>query len=376
MRIAVLLIFCVLFASSIQAQNTASCTEHFRGFEIIEPVINPAIRLESYSPTIAWYQDCILVGYENGLWIYDSYNPEDAIQLAQIEDRAITEITIAEATSTIAFSVSQDPNVYLIHADLSVSTLQASGDTITDISFSDDGSLVAVASSEVFEYEGTGFNSNARVQIWNNKQEIISTIQRDMTTILQTFITDDNSQVVFRGGNDGYSHHRIEAYEIATTSMIWEYSGIVDIHGDWLDDEPILVSAIDVGRNSIAISGLYNYHDYDEYNGVAINIWTLEPFERIQRIDVYHRPASSIEPYLDSFTFNRDGTQILTAQRGGILRLWDTADASILDEFVLDIESISQVIFSSDDTKFAITTDNEIAIFDVISGQIISLFAP
>jgi WD40 repeat protein len=353
--------------------QSASCLDDFHDFGVLNPNVNPAIRNETYEPRIAWYGDCILVGSSNGLWLYDPNQPDNPVQLAGIEDRAVVNVAVNPQTQSIAFNIAQEPTVYIIASDMSVSTIQATGDAVTAIAFSDDGNLTMVASSEILEYEGTGFYHDARVQIWNNEQPV-TTLTSNVQLIFDVFITTDEQNVLTNGANSGYVGNVIEYWDLETASRLWDYSDLLSDLVQWTINDPLLVMIVSAQNHTLAFGGLDGYHDLGEYYGTAVHIWNADSQTRINEIIISRRGLGNDNNYLTGLDLNPDGSTLATVQNDGVVRLWNVAEGSVISETNISITDTKQIMFNTNGELLAVLGKDGIVILNTDPLEEIALF--
>jgi WD40 repeat protein len=374
LRFVPLIIFVFIQCLLVSGQNP-SCLEMFKDFDILKPTVNPTERNQDYQPVMAWYRECIVIGSSSGLWLYDLGQPENAVRLAWIEDRAIDNVAVNPKSLTIAFNVAHEPIVYLIHSDAEVSTIAANGQAVTDISFSDDGNLMAVASSDIEDYEGTGFYYDARVQIWNANSAQAKMLSSDVQVIVDTFVTTDGSGVLIHGINSGYIGDVVEFWDLETTSRLWDYRDLLKGLDEWSLDDPMAVLMVESRNHTLALGGLDGYHDWDEYYGTAVHIWDAESRTRSHEI-VIHRRGTSRDSYLTSLALNSDGSIVATAQHDGTVRLWNTQDGLLLGEFTAFVDGIYQLLFSPNNELLGVLGDEMVIVLDTDLMEEIAAIRP
>ena len=354
----------------ISAQST-SCLDLFRGFRVFEPEVNPTGRDEFYVSTIAWYGKCILIGSSDGLWLYNLYQPDNAIKLARIEGRTISNVAVNPVSQTIAFSITEEPTVYLIDSDTEVSSLTSSGQAVTAISFSPDGSLMAVASSDIDNLNG--FYHDARVQIWNSEHELLTVLSGDAQQFVDVFITSDGSSVLTHGVNWGYIGDIVEYWDLDTDSLIWDYSDLLRSLDQWSINDPLAVTLVSARDVVLALGGLDGFMHWDEFYGTAVHIWDSNTQTRLNEI-VIHRRGSDHDDPLRSMALSSDGLTLATAQLDGTINLWSTIDGSLLSETVLSAGVVYQLAFSADDGLLSALSDQAVVVLNVEALEEIASF--
>ncbi len=361
LRLFPFVILVLILCSTVSGQAT-SCLDAFRAFRMVEPMVGPSARNQSYLPTMAWYGECIVVGASDGLWLYDPKRIDDGVQLARIEDRAINNVAVNPETLVIAFGIAREPVVHLINPDSSVSSVRASGDAVTDITFSSDGSMIAVASSDIVGDEG--FYYYPRVQVWDADWRLVASLQSDdVSFVTKTFVNVAGYSVVIHKNRQGYFGDEVEYWDLETVSRRWDYSDLLRSLEVWTARDPLLVLSVSSRNQILALGGLDGYHDWDDYLGTAVHIWDTNSQQRIHEIVIHTRGLGN--DYLADLSLNSDGLVLATAQNEGIIRLWNTLDGSIIDETNLSIGEIRQLEFSADDQMLSILDKEVIVVLDV-----------
>lgn len=366
---AVVLLF--LNFSVIRGQNH-SCIETYEGFDAIAFEIRPddSDNIHEYIRTMTWYTDsrCIVIGSTSGLWLYDIDHPTYPLMLASHSDRTIDNIAINPVDSRIAFSVTQEPTVYIINTDQTTSTFTADSPAVTSIAFSPDGMLMAIASSKVGEFEEGvyGFYHEPKVQIRNTlAQTQLALLTPDTGFVESMFFTSDNRHLLTSGIRPGYIGNDVEYWDITSTSPIWNYSDLLCGLEQWSFNDPLAVEMVSMRGETLALGGLDGYHDYDEYYGNGIHIWDAERQQRISEIVVNRPDYKDDENWLADIAFNSDGSTLVSGNTNGVLRLWQIPDGSQIAEFNIEITHVQQIDFSPNDQFLAILSENEVVIWDV-----------
>ncbi|MEO8606954.1 MAG: hypothetical protein ABI690_03685 [Chloroflexota bacterium] len=314
-----------------------------------------------------WYTDsrCILLGSSDGLWLYDVDQPDKPLPLARLSGGAINDIAVNPIDSMIAFSVNEQPIVYLLNTDGTKSILQANGQAITGISFSNDGNWIAIASSDIGDI---GSKFDARVQIWDlSDKKQIAFMKSDTGAIREMFFTPDNHYLLTDGVLSGYIGDHIEYWDTATASRVWDYNELWTSFGHKSADDPfpLLVLKIAMKGHNIAFGGLYGYMDYDEYYGHAIQSWDAELREPKFEIILSRRGSGEPEVGVSNLTFNSDGSVLVSSSSNGIVQFWKMTDGSEIDKFEIGQHEVDQIALSPNDRFLAILSDGEVRIWDV-----------
>ncbi len=357
----------------IQAQPT-SCLDAFRSFTPLEPEIHPTARNESYGHVAAWYADsrCIVVGSQTGLWLYGIDQPDSPLQLAQISERAIGNIAVNPVDSTIAFNVAQEPTVYLIHPDGTSTSLSASGEAVTSIAFSPDGSLLAVASAKIDDEIGLYYDP--RVQIWNFSVQYQTELLIDdyYDAVNAIFFSPDNQYILTDSMRQGYIGNKVDYWDIANSTKLWSYEDeLFRSIQQWSPNDPFLPFVAIMHDRIVALGGINGWLDYDDYYGTGIHIWDAKTQLRKLEIVVFER-GIGVENELVDIAFNSDGTQIASGQTDGLIQFWNVSDGKQTRAFQssLDLKAVS---FSLDDRFLAVTGEREIQIWDIAEKRIHSV---
>lgn len=362
--LAILVLLCI---QPVFAQDISSCLDSFREFDALELESDSTIQTD---PSIAWYQGCILVGSETGLWLYDLLQVENPIQLARGN---IGNIATNPQTSTIAFNVVKESQVYVINSSMPEIILKASGDAVTDITFSPDGSFTAIASSLTIEYEGAEFPADGRVEIWDGTYKQIAELSSESGIVVDSFFTADNNNLIMHGADWGYIGDHIEFWDLDTKTQIWNYGDLVHEIEVWSDTDP-LVSMMSTQNRIMAIGGLHGFLDWDDYYGTGVQIWNVDsdPPSRLSEIIFHNRGGSEDNNYLTSMALSPDATILATAQNKGIIRLWNTTEGKFIREVHVQSIAFHQIAFSENGSQLVLANETTIIVFDVETmGEIV-----
>lgn len=370
---AFILLIMPSFPSSL-SQTIPTCLNAFSKFEMLTFDPGPDESHHTYQPTLEWYGDCILIGATGGIWLYDATQSQNMIQLVDIKDSTVNTLAVNPKTLTIGFSIPQEPTVYLFGAGTSLQRFQVSGDRVTEITFVPGGDQIAVASSVIADFEGSYFYYDARVEIWNSTQEVITTIARDVAFIQDVAFTDDEHHILWRGINPGYIGDEIEYWDLENQSLIWTYSDLMRGFEQLSVNDPLVVTMISAAGETLAIGGLSGYHDWDDYLGTGAALWDLESGTRFQEITINNRGSSENDFYLTSLDLSFNGKILATAQNNGNIRLWDIQSNTLITEEEVGLVGIYQLLFSPDNTLISVLNNEEVLILDASPLQVITSF--
>jgi WD40 repeat protein len=358
-----LLFFCGI---SLTYGQDLSCLDQFQALAPIQPEINPTNRLGGYAQTMAWYSSrCLLIGSHAGLWLYDVDEPDRPLMIATSGDRAIVSVAVNPSNSTIAFNVAEENLVYLVSLDGASSTIQADGDAVTSISFSADGSLIAIGSSIIDGPMNAYYD--ALIQIWRvADQTEIGYLVTDVGWVTEITITLDNQYLFLTGSRDGHFEGYVEFWDIAAETRIWDYY-YLQRNIELTISDPFRVFMGAISGQNVAFGGLYSYNDYDDYDGSAIHIWNVDSQERRLEIIVALSDYGSSERPLRVITFNFEGTVIVSTSTDGIVSLWNVKDGSTIAQFNTSLTDVLTLSYSPDDRFLAVLSLTDTAIWDVES---------
>jgi len=374
MRAIILFFICVMMVSQVVIGQETSCLSDFRDFEMLQPEITPSVHDLTYKARMAWYGECIVFGSDTGLWLYDPEHPNFPTQLVVVEDRAITHIAVNPTSQLIAFSVAQQPIVYLINPSVAIEPITAEAQVVTSIAFSEDGSSLAIASSDIFEYEGAEFYDSGRVQVWNVAESRASTVLSGSALISYIFLPLNADYVLTHGVDPGYIGDNVEYWQIEDVSLVWSSDSLLRSLDLWSPNDPLAVSLVEASNGVLALGGLDGYHDWDEYYGTGVHLWNMDTLTRIHEIVIHRRGVNQDDQYLTQLALNSEGSMLATAQNNGVLRTWDVRDGIALGKFNINFRGNIQLQFSPDSEKLAVLSDEQGLVLDVQSMEEIISF--
>lgn len=363
--------------SSIFGQ-TISCLDWFDDFEMLEPDVNPTARNQSYLPTMVWYEDCILVGSNDGLWLYDPNQPDRPIQLAHVKDRAINHIAVNPRTFEIAFNVAQEPIVYLIESDKNVSSLRAAHQALTAIAFSQDGSSLAVASFDFIEE----FISDSSIRIWNltnrRKIEDIPALS-EISFIPNVFFSNDNQHLLVHEVKSGYiGGDQVVYWNIDTGLQLWNYVELLDSLQPRTTDDPLAITTIAMQGDIVAFGGLDGYLNDRNFYGYGVHFWNTETQQRLTKIrvqDHYDEQDIYSLPYL-MMAFDNHKSMLATSLGDDSVKIWDIEASQQLSEFIVQSSPVHQLLMNANTGLLAVLSGDSLTIFDLEVMQEITSFKP
>ncbi len=360
-----------------------SCLESFHNFETVKAEVNPTVRNVDYEgfTSLAWYGECMLVGSANGLMLYDIQRPYRTVILANINDRVITHVAVNPNDMTIAFNVDQEPTIYFISPEHKVSTWMAEGDAINDISFSPDGSLMAIASAKIMgeETELAGLYYDSNVQILDSSQTVVATIPSDLdssaavTIVTETTFGGDNKHLFTYNFRPGYYGDKVTYWDIYASKKVWNYDDLF-ANLDWMTEtDPLWITNASMSDHIVALGGIDRVHDWDDYAGTAVHLWDVDTQQRLGYAVISRRSRTYNEPLTD-LAFTHESSVFVTGQSNGMVRFWNTKNATEMTGSIQLSSSISQLLFDSSDRYLAILTDDEVSVWDINLSVIASAF--
>jgi WD40 repeat protein len=375
------LVIFVLISFSPVLGKTDSCLESFRDFDPVEAKVNPTNRNEDYDSVIsmAWYGECILAGSTNGLWLYDIHQPDTPITLAHINERAITNVAVNPRDNAIAFSVAQEPMIYFINPDETVSTRKSQGDVVTYISYSSDGSLIAVASAKIMgrDTELWGLYYDSAIQILNNLQVVIASIpsssDRTYVIVTKSIFSVDNQHLLTHDVREGYFGDEATYWDIQTGKKVWDYNDLFMNRKSIPDTDPLYLSMLSMNGHIAGLGGLDGVMDWDDYYGTAVHLWDVNTQQRLGYVVISRRGGSHDNPLTD-LAFNHEGSILVTGQSDGSVRFWNTKNVSEMTGSIQLRSSISQISYDMGDRYLAIRDGNEVVVWDTEMNVEVSAF--
>jgi WD40 repeat protein len=376
------LVLLVLISFSPVLGKSDSCLDSFRDFKPIEVKANPAHPFDDYDSVIsmAWYGECILAGSTNGLWLYDIHQPEKPIMLAHLSDRAISYIAVNPHNMMIAFNLFHESTVYFISPDQMVSTWNAQNQSIRDISFSPDGSLMVVASAKITDTETEyGLNYDSIVQILDASRNVVMSIPSDLdssapeTIVTQAIFSEDNKHLFTYNLRQGYDSDKVTYWDVGTGKKVWNYDDLFRNLKRIPDTDPLYITDASMSNRIAALGGRDGVQDWDDYYGTAVHLWDVTTQQRLGYFVVSRRGKGPDEPLTD-LTLNHDGSILVTGQSNGAVRFWNTKNVSEMTGSVQVRYSISQLLYDATDRYLAIRDGNEVVVWDIEMNIPISTF--
>ncbi|MEM6282987.1 MAG: hypothetical protein AAF787_12390 [Chloroflexota bacterium] len=337
--------------------------DKFSDFDAIEPEVYPAKRNETYSPRIAWYGDCILVGSHAGLRLYDPDQASSGVQLATINSRSISNIAVDLENEIIAFNVAQEPAIHFIHSNSDTSVWQVEEDAITDISFSPTGDYIAVSSADIGIDPPYSYDPN--LQILDSELDVISTMSTDASAgvfVGSTFTVNEGNILVYVL-RQGYIGNEIELWDINSASKLWDNTTLLQNMDKRSLNDPLAIERVATNGQIIALGGMDGYN-FNEYYGTAIHIWDIESMNRISEIIIHRRNAGEDENRLVGLDLSSDGSKLAITQLNGQISLWDPIKGTIVAEYQPGTQNVPGLSFSPDNEKLALLYEDEIRILD------------
>lgn len=374
MRVVMLFFVCVTMVSQVVVGQVTSCLDPFQDFDALEPEVSSDTSDQTYQATMVWYGECILIGSDAGLWLYDPEHPNAVVQLAAVEDSAIVHVAVNPANQQIAFNIAHQPIVYLINPASTVESITAEAQVVTSVAFSENGNSLAVASSETFEYEGAEFYDAGRVQVWNIAENLVSTILSDSAIITYIYLASDGDYVLTHRVDPGYIGDNITYWQIEDASSVWSYSDLLRSLDTWSVNDPLAVLLVEANNGVLALGGLDGYHDWDDYYGTGVHLWDMDSLTRIQEIVIHRRGGNQDDQHLTQLALNTEGTILATIQNNGVIRTWDTRDGVVMGEFSSEFTGTVQLQFSPEGGKLAVLNNEEALVLNVHSMEEIASF--
>jgi len=356
----------LVFPLSLTIAQEESCLQRFADVEPIESPTSSATEPQPISTAeIAWIPDthCIVAAGTTGVLLYDVEQAESPMRITAPSGKAFSDIAVSPDGSQLAFGGWEESIVYLVNAGGTVSRIQAEGETVTEIAFSSDNELIAVASSDI---DDEGFPTDPRVQVWNLRLDTELAYFPDLRAVTATLVFSlDNQQLFIGGFRPGVPGESVEYWDIASQSKVWSYPEILGTV-EFSENEPMLIAAADTHDRLIAVAGLYGYMNLNNFYGNAVHIWNTEQQELPVEIIVNNSNDSRNGLNLIALAFNSHGTVLASGMTDGTIQLWDVQSGSELGQFQVQNDRISQLAFSPDGMLLAVLGDNsEVYIWDV-----------
>jgi len=352
---------------SMTIAHEESCLERFSDVQPIEPPLASTDEPEAISTAeMAWLPDghCLVAAGRTGVGLYDLERPDNPLFIARSGRQSVANVAVKPNSSQIAFSVTQEPVVYLVDSEGTVRTQQAEGEAVTEIAYSSDGNLLAIASSDIDD--DWGWPKDGRVQVWDLETDTELAFIPDITSAISRLVFSQNNQLLFIGGfRTMVPGEEVEYWDIASQSKVWSYPGILG-SVEFSENEPMLIAAADAHDRHIALGGLYGYMNLNNFYGNAIHIWDTEQPELPAEIIVNNSNDARAGLNLVALAFNSDATKLASAMTNGTVQLWDVQSGNELAQFQIQSDRIWQLAFSSDGTLLAVVgASSEVYIWDV-----------
>jgi WD40 repeat protein len=365
-RLLAVVIALAIFLPSPTTAQQRSCTDPFAPvsieFDSSIPQTDTAYLWTSWDTV--WIPDshCILAASMAGLSLYDIDSPEDSVLLVPAPERVFGHIAINPEDLSIAFSVSENPLVYLVSTTGKVDTFQISGEIVTDIAFSSDGRLLGVASSDIID--DMGFPWYARIQLWDlATHEKIAYFTSSTGAIQGIAFAPNSPHFLTNGVRPGYQGNDIEYWDINTLSRLWVYRELRDTQ--WTSIDPLMPLRTATHDAVFAVWGLSQYMNDYNYTGGAIQLWNAEERKRQLEFMVNSRDDLNAGHYVTALAFNSDGSVLAANIEDGPIKLWNTADGSEIAAIDVSLANIREITFSPDNRFLAIHTQDEILVWDI-----------
>ena len=115
-------------------------------------------------------------------------------------------------------------------------------------------------------------------------------------------------------------------------------------------------------------SGLISYDELRGWLAVAgtdgtIKVWDLVARESLATFDAHN-------DLIVGLAFSSDGKQLASTSVSGLVKLWDWETKTLLAEYDLQNAIAIDMVFSPDDTQLAISTQNFVAVWDVVTSEL------
>jgi WD40 repeat protein len=274
---------------------------------------------------------------------------------------------------TVAVAVEDETTVYVLGI-MSMLLLETEGTRVTLLAYSQDGSLLAVASSDFEDEYGLLFDP--RVEVWNIRGDMISTIYSEGDAINAVGFNSDNNRILVSDFVQGYVGNDVSYWELDGTSPLWRYWDMIDNLPTPSINDPLLVMTVAMHGDIAAFGGVDGYYNDRNFYGLAVHLWDVETQQRQLEI-VVSRQREDEDIYTVSgpaLAFSADGMILATAQSGGIIELWDTVDGSKMNEIDTELDDIFQLAFSWDDALLAALTEDDLIVIDVAEMRVIASY--
>lgn len=152
-----------------------------------------------------------------------------------------------------------------------------------------------------------------------------------------------------------YSADRNEIYGISSDGTVRIYESITGAPQTQLEIHPTYNSlyTYDVGNGILAVAG----------EDGTVKVWDMQERVSLTTFDVQTEQVVDIE-------LSSDGQLLATTGTEGTIKLWAWESESEIAEYDLQSAVAQDMVFSPDDARLAIATQNFVAVWDVLTGEL------
>ncbi len=281
------------------------------------------------SSSIAWLPDSedFLVGVSGAIWRYDKNMQDQPKLLVAIPGLSDTVVTVnPEGTLVALGSLSYSEVLLWEYPSLNLlKKIETGSEHVTNLQFSPDGTLLAVASSDTSS-DGI-YYWNYRIQIWDviqQKEQIV--LQGDVPHAPNIEFLNGNQQLLVAGRTWGYDIDTsiIQLWDLETLTASTPFPQ------QTLSATPIIQA------NWVIIAGLTKYRTNE------IWIWDIETSNMLQNVPV---EADQITALASS----QDFRLLAIANTNGTIHLWNIETETKLATLKGHTDYIDKLVFSPDD---------------------------
>jgi WD40 repeat protein len=285
------------------------------------------------SSSIAWLPDSqyFLVGVSGAIWRYDKNMQDQPKLLIAIPGLSDTVVTANPEGTLVALGSLSYSEVFLWeYPSLNLlEKIETGSEHVTNLQFSPDGNLLAVASSDTSS-DGM-FYWNYRIQIWDvtqQKEQIV--LRADIPHAPNIEFLNGNQQLLVAGRTWGYDSDTsiIQLWDLETLTASIPFP-----------QQPLSITPT-IQANWVIVAGLTQYRTNE------IWIWDIETSNVLQNI--------SVEPdQITALALSHDLRLLAVANTSGTIHLWNIETETMPAALEGHTDYVDKLAFSPDDKSLA-----------------------
>jgi WD40 repeat protein len=281
------------------------------------------------SSSIAWLPDSesFLVGVSGAIWRYDKNMQDQPKLLVTIPGLSDTVVTVnPEGTLVALGSLSYSEVLLWEYPSLNLlEKIETGSEHVTNLQFSPDGTLLAIASSDTSS-DGM-FYWNYRIQIWDvtqQKEQIV--LRAGVPHAPNIEFLNANHQLLVAGRTWGYDSNTsiIQLWDLETLTASTPFP-----------QQPLSITPM-VQANWVVVAGLTKYRTNE------IWIWDIETSNKLQNIPVEADQITTL-------ALSHDFKLLAIANTSGTIHLWNIETETMLAALEGHTDYVDKLVFSPDD---------------------------